>query len=406
MTEPNGAAEGGSGGSNNTYTRSELQTAQILIEATAKAPSSSGAEPIPAPASAEAESTSHQAVALPSTTTIEKDSTSKEETTHVRVVPVRLPSILPGAVPVPLPASQRVPIPPQAANFPAYYNYSYSPYLYHNYHLPILLQARPLDTATDIIKPSQKSTHDKKSKSLNIPKKKKRTIMRRDSEESKEAAGGVVEDGKEKSERKRQREKQRRSELTNAFEDMHSFIVRLDTDHGGDGGGEGATEVNHNNTAAEDNQNNNNNNNNNNHADGSHTPTHRRKNRRLSSRNAGGGDGDDGAMTTRVDLINRALTIMKRMYQENAEMKQALARTGGGPDKNNEVWSFFIHCPGLEFLCLFQDLFGRKLLYVGNVSYDLPPLIHVYFVLFCFNSMFLFYHYQKGNCHGPNSHSS
>ena len=180
--------------------------------------------------------------------------------------------------------------------------------------------------------------------------------MRRDSiPEGEEAAGGVVEDGKEKSERKRQREKQRRSELTNAFEDMHSFILRLDTDHGGDGGGggEGEASVMANTNNADDNQNNHNHTNNadNGHGTNGHSPPHRRKNRRLSSRNTGGAEGDDGAMTTRVDLINRALTIMKRMYQENAEMKQALARTDGGHDKHNEV------CCLLGLFCLLKHVF-------------------------------------------------
>ena len=131
--------------------------------------------------------------------------------------------------------------------------------------------------------------------------------MRRDSE-SKE--GLPVEDGKEKSERKRQREKQRRSELTNAFEEMHSFILRLDTAADGDDD-EGSQ------------------------SQGGGDPEGRKKQRRLStSRNNTNHEGDDGGMTTRVDLINRALTIMKRLHHENAEMKQSLSRSGGGRDKN------------------------------------------------------------------------
>ena len=55
----------------------------------------------------------------------------------------------------------------------------------------------------------------------------------------------------------------------------------------------------------------------------------RKKNRRLSGHNAG----EESGGMTRVDLINRALAIMKRLQQENTELKQSLARSNGR-DKN------------------------------------------------------------------------
>ena len=99
-------------------------------------------------------------------------------------------------------------------------------------------------------------------------------------------------DSKNKSERKRQREKQRRSELTNAFDDLASWVLQYDAEDGDkDGNGDS-----------------------------------RKKSRRLSSRND---DNDTGGMT-RVDLIARALGIMKRLQRENTDLKQRLASGDGG----------------------------------------------------------------------------
>ena len=116
--------------------------------------------------------------------------------------------------------------------------------------------------------------------------------MRRD--EGKETSAAAMEDGKEKSERKRQREKQRRSELTNAFDDLAALVMKMDNADD-DVDAEGA----------------------------------RKKTRRMSGHNPG----DDTGGMTRVDLINRALVIMKRLHQENIDLKQSLSRSGGH-DKN------------------------------------------------------------------------
>lgn len=112
--------------------------------------------------------------------------------------------------------------------------------------------------------------------------------MRR--EDGKEAAN--MEDEKEKSERKRQREKERRTALTGACEDLSALVSRLDKSEGEDVG----------------------------EADG----MARKKSRRLSARD----NGEDTGGMTRVDLINRALVIMKRLHQENNELKQSLSRGG------------------------------------------------------------------------------
>ncbi|CAB9509290.1 expressed unknown protein [Seminavis robusta] len=106
-------------------------------------------------------------------------------------------------------------------------------------------------------------------------------------------------DCKEKSERKRQREKQRRSELTNAFDDLSAMVLKMDNpdDEAGESSG-------------------------------------RKKGRRLSSRSEG--ENDTGGMT-RVDLINRALTIMKRLHQENRELKESLTRSGGRDKGSAEI---------------------------------------------------------------------
>lgn len=133
----------------------------------------------------------------------------------------------------------------------------------------------------------------------------------------------VVEDGKEKSERKRQREKQRRSELTNAFDDLSALVLTMDNDD--EGGNDGGA---------------------------------RKKSRRLSGHN----QGEDTGGMTRVDLINRALAIMKRLQQENGELKQSLSRSSGHDKNEVSVFSIverdvIIPCNpvnSLPFFCLRQ----------------------------------------------------
>jgi uncharacterized protein Veg len=103
-----------------------------------------------------------------------------------------------------------------------------------------------------------------------------------------------------KSERKRKREKQRRSELTNSFDDLATFVLQLDAENDEQTGEKDS----------------------------------KKKSRRLSSSNRNdGGDNDTGGMT-RVDLIMKSLAIMKRLQRENTELKQQLARSGPNAGKN------------------------------------------------------------------------
>lgn len=135
---------------------------------------------------------------------------------------------------------------------------------------------------------------------------------------------GGPEDEKDKKNRKKEREKQRRSELTNAFDEMHTFIMRVDaTDDGSNG---------------------------NNAEGGPDAPlgqelegSPRKKPRRLTPNNrcesnattgTNNNADNDGGMTTRVDLINRALGMMKRLHQENDELKRLLASSSGGRESN------------------------------------------------------------------------
>ena len=90
-----------------------------------------------------------------------------------------------------------------------------------------------------------------------------------------------------RSERKRQREKQRRSDLSNAFDELAAFIVLVEPETGeGDGDS--------------------------------------KKKRKKS------GDGEESSGITRLDLIGRALQIMKRLYRENEEQKLIIGRMERG----------------------------------------------------------------------------
>lgn len=122
-------------------------------------------------------------------------------------------------------------------------------------------------------------------------------------------AAGVDEGVQRRSERKREREKKRRSDLTSAFEELSQFIIQfepqgLDDDslHGDAGGGGGD-----------------------------------KKKRRKSSMDAG----DEAGGITRLDVIGRALRIMRRLHHENEERKRIIASyearggaTGGNPNDN------------------------------------------------------------------------
>jgi len=97
-----------------------------------------------------------------------------------------------------------------------------------------------------------------------------------------------------RSERKRRREKQRRSDLSNAFDELAAFIVQVEPGSGED-------------------------------------DVDKKGKKRKSS------DGEDSAGITRLDLIGRALRIMKRLYRENEERKRVIATIdgrGGGANDN------------------------------------------------------------------------
>lgn len=97
-----------------------------------------------------------------------------------------------------------------------------------------------------------------------------------------------------RSERKRRREKQRRSDLSNAFDELAAFIVQVEPGSGED-------------------------------------DVDKKGKKRKSS------EGEDSAGITRLDLIGRALRIMKRLYRENEERKRVIATIegrGGGANDN------------------------------------------------------------------------
>jgi hypothetical protein len=121
-------------------------------------------------------------------------------------------------------------------------------------------------------------------------------IMSLDGGDPQDELPGDENETSKRSERKRQREKQRRSDLSNAFDELAAFIVQVEPE-----------------TAEAD-------------ADA-------KKKRKKSS------EGDDTSGITRLDLIGRALRIMKRLHRENEERKRIIAgmhdRGAGGPSNDN-----------------------------------------------------------------------
>ena len=104
------------------------------------------------------------------------------------------------------------------------------------------------------------------------------------------AEGGEEQDAGEdtettkRSERKRQREKQRRSDLSHAFEELSAFILQVEPN-------------------APD-------------ADGGDSKKKRKKS---------GDGGDESSGITRLDLVSRALRVMKRLHRENEQNKRIIA---------------------------------------------------------------------------------
>ena len=100
-----------------------------------------------------------------------------------------------------------------------------------------------------------------------------------------------------RSERKRQREKQRRSDLSSAFDELAAFIAHVEPESG-------VVDL-----------------------DG-------KKKRKKSS------DVEDSSGVTRLELIGRALKVMKRLHRENGERKQIIStmqERGGSQGTNDNV---------------------------------------------------------------------
>lgn len=94
------------------------------------------------------------------------------------------------------------------------------------------------------------------------------------------------ESSSKRSERKRNRERQRRSELSGAFDDLAAVITQIDPERP---------------AAADD-----------------------KKKRRKSANGGRGGDGEDASGITRLDLIARAVQVMKNLHHENEERKRVI----------------------------------------------------------------------------------
>jgi hypothetical protein len=109
------------------------------------------------------------------------------------------------------------------------------------------------------------------------------------------ASQGNDQEGNKRSERKRQREKQRRSDLSTAFDELSAFIVQVEPD-----------------SLDEDND---------------------KKKRKKSDVGQGG---EDSAGITRLDLIGRAVRIMKRLHRENEERKRIIAGIEGRGGASND----------------------------------------------------------------------
>lgn len=130
--------------------------------------------------------------------------------------------------------------------------------------------------------------------------------MSLEADDNEDPAGEEGLETNKRSERKRQREKQRRFDLSNAFDELAAFIVQVDP-------GSGDIEL------------------------------ESKKKRKKS------GEGEDSSGITRLDLIGRALTIMKRIHRENEERKRIIAsmhERGGpqGPSDNVSGKSRFEIC--------------------------------------------------------------
>lgn len=107
-----------------------------------------------------------------------------------------------------------------------------------------------------------------------------------------ENAGG---DESTKSERKRQRERQRRSDLANAFDELAAILSMIDPDE-------------------------------------SDSTSTRQKRRKKSVGDAADLDASDNAGSTRLDLIGKSVDVLRRLHNENIELKRIHERNGEGKD--------------------------------------------------------------------------
>jgi hypothetical protein len=110
-----------------------------------------------------------------------------------------------------------------------------------------------------------------------------------------------------RSERKRNRERQRRSELSGAFDELAACIAQIDPERSP--------------PAADD-----------------------KKKRRKSANGGRGSDGEDASGITRLDLIGRAVQVMKTLHRENEERKRVIDQmrhqgggAGGQGQRNDNV---------------------------------------------------------------------
>jgi hypothetical protein len=125
------------------------------------------------------------------------------------------------------------------------------------------------------------------------------TIMSLEGDDSQDYPAGDDAETSKRSERKRQREKQRRSNLSNAFDELAAFMVQVEPEAG-------------------------------------NVEVDTKKKRKKSNEG-----GEDASGITRLDLIGRALRIMKRLHKENEERKRLVAgmhdRVGGQGNDNVSV---------------------------------------------------------------------
>lgn len=111
-----------------------------------------------------------------------------------------------------------------------------------------------------------------------------------------------------RSERKRQREKQRRTDLTNAFDELAAFIFQIEPEAGD-------------------------------------PDVDAKKKRKKSGSGPQRNDhGEESSGITRLDLIGRALRIMKRLHRENEERKRMIEHMRerrSGQQSNDNVSAMF-----------------------------------------------------------------